>query len=105
MFPGWYPFWRNHTKKNIYNTKYETDSNKKEKSFDQMYHVHFKEGYLPLITLFEKGHSHLTLTACEERECKSLSHLSKVAEASGVDSAGIGQGTQQVIGQIAATFL
>ncbi len=68
-------------------------------------HGKVKDFSLPLITLFEKGHSHLTLAAREEGERKSLGHLSKVAEAPGVDSAGIGQGTQQVIGQIAATFL
>lgn len=61
--------------------------------------------HIPLFTLFADGHSHLTLTVRQQGERKSLDHPSKVAEASGVHSAGIGQGTQQVIGQIAATFL
>lgn len=51
------------------------------------------------------GHSHLTLTMFKEGECKSLRHLSKVAETSSVVSTGIGQGTQQVIGQIPAVVL
>lgn len=50
-------------------------------------------------------HSHVTFAASEEAECKPLGHLSKVAHALGVVSAGAGQGAQEVIGQIAATFL
>lgn len=90
-FPGWYPFWRNHThtKNNIIiiiiNTKRENCDN-----------IH---------GMVREGHSHLTLTVCEEAECESLGHPCKVADASGVDSAGIGQGAQQVVGQIAAASL
>lgn len=51
------------------------------------------------------SHLHLTLAVGEEGKSKSLSHLSKVAEASGVHSAGIGQVTQQVIGQNPTAFL
>lgn len=49
--------------------------------------------------------SHLTLAVCEEAECKSLCHLSKVADAPGVRSTGTGQGAEQIIGQITAAFL
>lgn len=55
--------------------------------------------------MVREGHSHLTLTVREEAECESLGHPCKVADASGVDSAGIGQGAQQVVGQIAAASL
>lgn len=44
-------------------------------------------------SLFEIWYLHLTLTVSEDAECKSLSHLSKMAKASGIDSTGIGQGT------------
>lgn len=50
-------------------------------------------------------YSHLTLTVCEEAECKSLSHISKVADASGVSSTGTSQGAEKIIGQITAALL
>lgn len=48
---------------------------------------------------------HLTLAVCEEAKCKSLGHISKVADAPGVNSSGTSQGAEEVIGQIAAAFL
>lgn len=50
-------------------------------------------------------HSHLTLTVSEEAECESLCNISKVADASGVNSTGTGQGAEKVVGQITAAFL
>lgn len=49
-------------------------------------------------------HSHLTFTADKEAESKALGRLSQVAQASGVLSAGIGQGAQEVVCQVAAAF-
>lgn len=48
---------------------------------------------------------HLTLAVCEEAKCKSLSHISKVADAPGVNSSRTSQGAEKIIGQIAAAFL
>lgn len=49
-------------------------------------------------------HSHLTFTADKEAESKALGRLGQVAQASGVLSAGIGQGAQEVVCQVAAAF-
>lgn len=59
----------------------------------------------PTCNSLRERHSHVTFAASEEAEREPLGHLSKVAQALGVVSAGVGQGTQEVIGQIAATYL
>lgn len=48
--------------------------------------------------------SHVTLTANQQAECKALGRLCQVAQTSGVVSDGIGQGAQEVICQVSATF-
>lgn len=57
-----------------------------------------------LLTGGNFGHSHLTFTADKEAESKALGRLGQLAQASGVLAAGIGQGTQEVVCQVAAAF-
>lgn len=49
-------------------------------------------------------YSHLTFTADKQAESEALGRLGQAAQASGVLSAGIGQGAQEVVCQVAATF-